>query len=219
MSAETPLVHRTVRTGGVFLAVGAAQFVAVLLWVQMRFPGFDPWTTTVTALGSSGSIWASVLDGSIIVLGVLAVLGLLFAWSAFDDRPSRGLGLFVLLVGAGATIASGAFLAAHARLPTYALWAAVYTTVTAGGVGLLIVSSAMHQHGRWRISRAYTFATGLVVLGAAVSAAARLPVGLQVAGLERVVVGAAVLWGLVEGLHLVLLHRYAPGLEVRVASA
>jgi hypothetical membrane protein len=218
MSAETPLVRRAVRTGGVFLAVAAAQFVVVALLVANHYPGFGLWTGSATALGSSSSPWALVFNASLIALGVLAILGLLFSWSAFDERPSRGVGLFALLLASVAVVCFGAFGALSSHLPTGAVPLASYVAIGAAGVGLLVVASAMHRHERWRVSRAYTFATGLVVLGGLVLFFVHLS-GFTPGAVERVAVAAALLWAVVEGLHIALLHRFAPGLQVKVATA
>jgi len=218
MAAETPLVRRAVRTGGVFLAVAAAQFVVAALWVASRYPGFDRWTTSLTALGSASSPWADLFNASLIAFGALAVLGLLFSWSAFDERPSRGIGLFVLLVASVAIAAIGAFGLARSQLPSGAVTVASYVAVAATGLGLTVIAFAMSRHERWRVSRAYTFATGLAVLvGSALYAVH--PFGLNPGVVERVVVGIALVWAIVEGLHIALLHRFAPGLQVKVAAA
>ena len=219
MPNETPLVRRTVRSGGVLLAVAAAQFVAVLVLVENRYPGFDPWTTTVTSLTSAPAPWGLIFDASWIALGVLGALGLLFSWSAFDARRTRGLGLLVLWVAAGGIVAIGLFGLLGARLPADALRAATYVAAVATGLGLVVVASAMHREERWHVSRLYTLASGAVVLGGAALYAARLNLGLTAGGLERIVLGVALLWALVEGLHIALLHRFAPGLQVKIASA
>jgi len=218
MSAETPLVRRAVRTGGVFLAVAAAQFVIAALLVESHYPNFALWTTSLTALGSSASPWAVVFNASLVAFGVLAVLGLLFAWSAFDERPSRGIGLFALLVASVAIVCVGAFPAIASRLPSNAVSVASYVAVAATGVGLVVVAFAMHRHERWRVSRAYTLTTGVVVLGGSVFYALHL-LGTSPGTVERVVVGIGLLWAIVEGLHIALLHRFAPGLQVKVAAA
>ena len=166
MATDSPLVHRTVRTGGVLLAVAAVQFVSVVLWVESRTPGFSWSHTNLLALGGASGVWAYVVDASLAVGGALAAVGLLFGWTAFDELPSRGLGILILFAGSLATVGVGALLAAGSHVPASAVSAAVYVAVLATGLGLLVVSRAMHLHGRWRVSSAYTFLSGLVVLGA-----------------------------------------------------
>jgi hypothetical protein len=155
----------------------------------------------------------------LLVLGVLSAIGLLLSWTAFDERPSRGLGLLVLFVGSLGAAVAGGFLFAGSRVPSDAVPVAAGFTVVAAGIGLLVVSTAMHLHGRWRISSGYTFATGLLVLVTAVLYAVHLTFSLGNGGFERLIAGAALLWALVEGLHLTILHRFAPGLPLKVATA
>ena len=218
MSAETPLVRRAVRTGGIFLAAAAVQFVVAALLVESHYPNFGLWTTSLTSLGSSTSPWAIVFNASLVVFGVLAIVGLLFAWSAFDEHRSRVAGLLLLIVASVGVACVGAFGALASHLPSNAVTAASYVAVGAAGVGFLVVAFAMHRHERWRISRAYTFATGLAVLvGAALYAVH--PFGISPGVAERVAVGIGLLWGIVEGLHIALLHRFARGLPVKVATA
>jgi hypothetical protein len=218
MSAENPLVRRAVRTGGVFLAVAAAQFVVLALWVGSRLKGYDLWTGSIGALRSAGAPWNLLFDVSLLALGALAALGLLFSWSAFDALPSRGLGLLALLVASVAAAVAGAFALLGARVPTQGFPWATNVAFGAAAVGLMVTAFAMHRHERWRVSRAYTFASGLVVLGGFALSFLH-PFGLVPSTMVRVAAAAALLWALVEGLHIALLHRFAPGLQVKVATA
>ena len=218
MPAENPLVRRAVRTGGVLLAVAAAQFVVVALWVGSRLPGYDLWSGSLGGLRSAGAPWNLLFDASLLTLGAVAALGLLFSWSAFDERPSRGLGLLALLVASVAAAVAGAFALLGARVPTPGFPWATNVAFGAAGVGLLITAFAMHRHERWRVSRAYTFASGLVVLVGFALALVH-PIGLAPSTLVRIAAASALLWALVEGLHIALLHRFAPGLQVKVATA
>lgn len=219
MAADSPLVHRTVRTGGVFLAVAATQFVAVLLWLESRTSGFPRAWTGLTSLGGPSGWTALAFDASLVTLGLLGAFGLLLAWSAFDARPSRGLGLLFLVLGSVAVLATGVLLALGHRAPSYALPAAVEAAWALVGLGLVVISTAMHRHGRWRVSSGYTFLTGAVLIGGAVLTAARFTPYLGPGGVERLVGAAALAWALVEGLHLAVLHRFAPGFPLKVATA
>jgi hypothetical membrane protein len=218
MTDETPLVPRAVRTGGLLLAIGAAQFLLVAWLVAMETPGFSLRTGGFSALGAGPLPWSLLFNASLGILGLLGVFGLLLSWSAFDERPSRGLGLFALLVASLGVLAVGVVSELRARFPAGALSIAPDVAVLWAGVGFLILAFAMHQHERWRVSRAYTFATGLVVLaGMAVALAHLLPISSAV--VERVVVAVALAWPIIEGLHIALLHRFAPGLRLKVATA
>lgn len=219
MADETPLVHRSVRTGGILLAIAAAQFAVVTALVTSRFPGYS-WTgTRVTELASAPSPWGLAFAASLVALGAVALFGLLLTWTAFDGRPARGVSLLLLIVGAVAAMALGA----TTLLPSLA-WGptakdAVYVATLAVGGGLVVLPTAMHRQERWRASRAYTLASGLVILATAALYGLGLSFGVGPGGLQTIGLGAAVLWPIVEGTHIALLHRFAPGLHVKVAAA
>jgi hypothetical protein len=219
MAAETPLVHRSARTGGILIALGAVQFAIVTALTESRYPGYS-WTSThLSALAGPASPWALAFGGSLIGLGLLSVFGLLLSWSAFDSRPARGVGLFFLLAGAVAALLFGIVSTA-----TSFSWGALgkdalYAGTVAVGAGLLVLPFAMHRQERWRASRYYTFASGVVVVASAGLYATGLGFGLGAGGLQMVGLGAALLWAIVEGTHIALLHRFAPGLHVKVAAA
>ncbi len=219
MPEDTPLVRRAVRTGGVLLAVAAAQFAAVFAWVGSRLPGFDLWTTDLVRLGAASWPWGALVSASWIALGVLGTLGLLLSRSAFDERPTRGIGLIALVVAAAAVVVLGLSGLLGSHLPSYSSGLAADVAAVAAAVGLLVVARVMHREQRWHISRVYTLASGAVMLGGVALLAARVDLGLGAGGLQRIVLAAALLWALVEGLHLCLLHRFAPGLQVKVVSA
>ncbi len=219
MAAETPLVPRAVRTGGILLLAGAVQFVAAMLLVDSHFAGFDPRTTGVLALRTAPGPWGTLFEASLVAWGVLTAFGLLFSWSAFDARPSRGLGAFALLVSSAAVVAIGAYPLAAAHPAPRTLELLGYVAVGAFALGLLALAFAMHGHARWRISRAYTLATAVALLGTAALYASRVDLGYGYGSLERSAVGIAVAWAVVEGAHVALLHRFAPGLQVKVAAA
>lgn len=219
MAAETPLVPRSVRAGGLLLVLASLQFVVSLILVESRLPGTNLRASRVTALAGAVWPWGFLFDLSLIALGALAIVGVLLVWSAFDRRSSRVVGLFLLLAGAVAAIVEGALplLGSPASAPAL-LWARV-VGVAAVGVAFLVVPFAMHGPGRWRSSRAYTFLTAVVVLGCGGLYASGTYLGLGPGGLELLGLGAALLWLLVEGTHIALLHRFAPGLHVKVAAA
>jgi hypothetical membrane protein len=214
----TPLVHRAVRSGGIVLAVGSAQFAIAMGVVQSRYAGYSLSANYISDLGGASSPWALVFDGSVILLGVSAILGFLLVWSAFDRGGARGLGLgFLLLAGAGA-IGVGVFPETTHVLGGQAHALTSGVAFVAAGAGFTAVSFAMGSPGRWRFSRPYTLATGLVVLAACGLFEASVDLGIAPGGMERVIVYPVILWGVVEGIHLSRLHRFAPGLRA-VASA
>ncbi len=219
MAAETPLVHRTVRTGGILLLLGAVQFLAVTVWSVSQYPGYSLTSTKPLALASTGLAWGWLFDLSLILGGAISVFGVLLIWSAFDPRPTRGVGLFLLLVASFFAILYGAVsVAPSVSVPVISEWS-VYVGSGAVGAGLVLLAFAMNRQERWRVSRAYTLVSGLVVLGSAALYGAGIHLGSGPGTLMLLGLGAALLWPIVEGAHIALLHRFAPGLHVKVAAA
>ncbi len=219
MAAEPPLVHRPVRTGALLLVVASAQFLAVLVAAGMRTTGYSIARSSILSLGGSGSPWAWAFNASVVGLGLLGIFGLLLVWSAFDPRPSRGIGFLLLLVGAGATGAVGLFSLTSLPFRSTATTLATYVAIVGVVAGLLVLSAAMRRAERWRISRPYTLVTAAIIAVGAGLVGTGYHLGLGLGTLDWLVAGPALLWPIVEGGHIALLHRYAPGLLVKAVSA
>lgn len=212
-----PMVHRSVRTGGALLIFGALQFIAGMIIVQTQYAGYSLRQNYISDLGGANSPWALVFDGSVILLGVCAILGILLVWSAFDPGRSRGAGLTFVLIGGIGAIGVGVF-----PETTPVLNGGMHEIVSAiaflgAGIGLVIVSVAMGSGPHWRLSRPFTLACGGVTLAAIVlfyigSYQSVTYLGLGVGGMERLIVAPILLWAIVEGAHLCTLPRLAPSL-------
>ena len=224
MAAErqvpTPLVHRAVRSGGVLVAIASVQFVVAMVLVQQHFPGYSLTGNYISDLGGASSPWALLFDLSAIALGVLAIPALLLIYSSFDDRPARSIGLTLLIAGAAGAIGVGVFPETTHVLSGRAHDIASAVAFLGGSLGLLGLSFAMQRPERWRFSGRYTLTSGAVSLGATVLFLTGFDLGLGHGGMERLVVAPLLLWMLVEGTHIGLLHRFAPGLTApHVASS
>jgi len=219
MAEESQLVHRTVRTGGLLLALGSLQFVAALVAVEMQYRSYSFSQNSILSLGGSSSPWAWVFNGSLVALGLLAGFGLLLAWSAFEERASRGLAFLFLLGGAVGTVGVGTFSEIPLSFAASAAIVSLYVAVVGVVVGLAILSTVMHRVDRWRASRPYTLATAIVVAIGAGLLGTGYQFGLGTGYLNWLIAVPALVWPIVEGGHIALLHRYAPGLIVKASSA
>ena len=213
----SPLVHRSVRAGAGLLIVGGLEYLVGMIQVQSQYSGYSLSQNYISDLGGANSPWALVFDGSVILLGVCAILGVLLIWSVFEPGRSRGVGLgFVLLGGIGA-IGVGVF-----PETTPVLNGGMHDIVSAiaflgAGIGLTTLSFAMVPGPHWRFSRPFTLACGILTLAAIVlfyiGASYRVAfLGLGPGGMERLIVAPILLWAIAEGAHLYRLPRLAPRL-------
>jgi hypothetical membrane protein len=211
MTAQSnPMVRRTVRTGATLFIFGAAQFIVGMIVIQMQYSGYSLSQNYISDLGGAHSPWALVFDGSVILLGLCAIFGVLLIWGAFDDRTSRGIGLGLVLVGGIGAVGVGVF-----PETTPVLNGAMHGIVSdiafvGAGLGLTIVSFAMVEGPHWRFSRPFTLACGLVTLAAIVLFTVGYYVGLGPGGMERLIVAPILLWAIAEGIHIAQLPRFAP---------
>lgn len=208
-----PLTHvgRSVRWGGVLIAVAVLQFAAAMAWVQSQYAGYSLLTNYISDLGNtSTSPQHMVFNVSIIVLGALAFFGILLAWGGFPRGGSRVVGLFLFLIASVAAMLVGLY--PENVNPT------VHDTVSLlvflpGGLALVIVSFGMRTGTFWSSYRGFSAVLGLITL---VSLAYYAPTqaisttwdpGL----IERLIVAPILIWGFVVGVHLARLPRFSPG--------
>jgi len=205
-------VGRSVRWGGLLIAVGAIQFAVANAWVQSRYAGYSLLTNYISDLGNtSTSPLPAVFNVSIIVLGVFAFLGILLAWGGFPRGGPRVVGLFLLLIASIAAILVGLY---PENVNGTVHDTASLLVFLPAGLALVIVSSGMKPGTMWFGYRAFSLILGLVVL---LSLAYYAPTqaynttwdpGL----IERLIVYPILLWAVVVGIHLARLPRFsAPG--------
>jgi hypothetical membrane protein len=216
--SEGARVHRTVRTGALLLVFGAVEFIVGMIAVQSQYAGYSLSQNYISDLGGAHSPWALGFDASVILLGLCAIFGVLLIWDAFDDRPSRGVGLSFVLIGGIGAVGVGVF-----PETTPVLNGAMHDIVSdiafvGAGIGLTVVSFAMVGGPHWRLSRPFTLLCGLVTLIAIVLFTTGYYVGLGPGGMERLIVAPILLWAIVEGIHIARLPRFAPSSISRAAS-
>ena len=206
----SPMVPRSVRTGAALLIFGAAQFIVGMIVVQTQYSGYSLKDNYISDLGGAHSPWALVFDASVILLGLCAIFGALLIWRAFDERPSRGIGLVFLIIAGIGAVGVGVF-----PETTPVLNGGMHDIVSdvafiGAGIGLTIVSFAMVEGPHWRLSRPFTLACGLVTLLAIILFSTGYYVGLGAGGMERLIVAPILLWAIAEGIHIGRLPRFAP---------
>lgn len=203
-------VGRSVRWGGVFIAVGMVQFAAAMAWVQSQYAGYSLLTNYISDLGNtSTSPQHMVFNVSIIVLGILAFLGILLAWGGFPRGGARVVGLFLLLVASIAAIMVGLF-PENVNAPVHDFVSLM--VFLPGGLALVILASGMREQSLWFGYRAFSAILGAVAL---VSLAYYAPTQAynttwDPGFIERLIVYPILLWGFVVGIHLARIPRFSP---------
>lgn len=211
-----PLAPRSARWGGALILLGSIQFVLAMAFVQFRYPGYSDVTNYISDLGNSqGSPAYWAFNGSIIVLGLLGLLGTALIRSAFAQRRTRTARIGMLALASLGAIGVGVFPETATELGGHIHAVVSLITFLGSGFSLLFLAVAMMRDTRWEGFRGYTGISGAVTLlamMALISVGSGPATGLRAdAGLiERLVVAPILLWAIVAGLHLVRLPTYSP---------
>ncbi len=215
-----PLVHRSVRHGAILWIVGVVEFVVGMIITQLGYTGTSYSLTGnyISDLGAAhcgiyhGDIyvcspWHDVFNVSIVLMGVLLIIGTLLLWSAFRPRAARTIGLLLLIIAGVGAIGVG-LSPEDVNLTVHTASAA--TAFIAANLALMVLSVAMFRDTRWDGFRTFTMVMGLVGLVALVLFEEKLYGALGVGGMERLIVAPVLLWALLAGIHLARIPTYAP---------
>jgi hypothetical membrane protein len=220
-----PLVHRAVHHGAILWLVGVVEFLVGMIVTQLGWtnPTYSLTQNYISDLGAVNcgpfhnlnvcSPWHEVFNISIILLGLLLILGVLLLPSAFPNRRSRSIGLGLLVISGIGAIGVGVFpedvnLTAHTISALLAFGG--------GGLALIVLGIAMFRDTRWDGFRAYSVISGLFSLVALVLFASNswkwggLWAQLGAGGIERLIVAPILLWALVVAIHLIRIPAFAP---------
>lgn len=223
-----PLVHRSVHHGAIAWLVGVLQFIGAMAIAQFGYgpPTYSLTQNYISDLGAVNcgnfpsssshyvcSPWHLVFDGSIVVLGLLLILGVLLLPTAFPARTSRrvGLGLFVI-AGLGAI---GVGLSPEdVNITIHTLSA--FLAFAGSNLAIIVLGLAMFRDTRWDGYRAYSVLSGLVGFVALLLFAAQawtwggLWADWGVGGIERAIVAPTLLWAAIVAIHLLRIRSFAP---------
>ena len=233
MSATTerygPLVHRSVHHGAILWLVGVLQFLgaqAVTQWAWDVHPGNPTYSLTQNYISDYGAVHCgehagrfvcsplyAVFDVSIVVMGVLLIIGVVLMITAFPARTSRRVGLG-LLVLAGLGSAGVGLSPEDVNLTIHTVSALL--AFLAANLALLVLALVMFRDTRWDGYRIYTFVSGLVGLvalglfAAGAYNAGGLWADWGVGGMERTIVAPVLVWAVVASVHLLRMPFFAP---------
>lgn len=186
-----------------------SQFVVVMAVEADLRPGYSDTYNTISDLGVNINGWsyAWMFDSSIVLLGILATIALLWLLPIFPVRRLATFAQAFLLVGIAGAIAVGIFN--EQVLPQYyAHDIASVVCFLFANVGLLLIGLSMRKDRVWDFHSTFTILLGLVAtLALADYVASWLMkggyLGLQEGGLERVVAFPVLIWAFIIGYQIV----------------
>jgi hypothetical membrane protein len=172
------------------VAVSVAMFALAVVVLGALTPGYNPWSDTVSRLGSPGERWALATRVVFMVYGLLVITG------AGTLRPSvrrhgRTLALLLSLYGVTCIVAG---LAPKDQPGVHTIASQVHVASTVVG-GTLAIGAMLLVARYGRIPRARRAAAVLALLTTAAAVVLRCTWGTPVYGLsERVVLGLGMGW-------------------------
>lgn len=198
-----PLIRRSARYGGALLAVAPVQFLAAMVLAQLAYPGYSDWSNAVSDLGSGRSPLALLFNASLVALGLLGIVGIYLARSAFRKGVTArgGIALFVL-----ASIGAAGAGIAHEGSPLHAQFAGL--AFLAAGLALLLLALGMLRDTRWDGYRLFTLLGGVVTFVGIALFTGPTTLGLGTGGAERLLIAPVLLWSFLAGIHLLRLPVY-----------
>lgn len=185
------------KNAGILFFVGVAQFVFCLQLAEILYPGYNVSTNYISDLGAtcSGSHCvieqpsSTVFNGSIIILGLLAVVAAYNLSKAFDAKLAPALAA----IGGLAAIGVGLFTEATGSLHD------IVSAVVFLAMGLAAIAFARYQKAPMSY---FSALAGVVTLVAAALFEAGEDFGLGAGGMERMIVYPTLLWLLGFGGYL-----------------
>lgn len=217
---------RTIRAGAALWILGVVEFVIGMGvtqygWDLLRTGSTPVYSLQFNYISDLGAVncglfdgamvcspWHNVFNVSIILLGLLLILGALWIARSLPAGPARGLGLLLLIIAGIGAIGVGLFPedvngTAHvlSALLAFAL----------GNLGAITVGYAYFTRDRSTGWLAYSAVSGLIGLVALGLYATKIYGPLGLGGMERLIIAPLLLWATIEGIRILRLPKYAPG--------
>jgi hypothetical membrane protein len=194
---------------GVAIFVGAVQFSIAMILAEIYFPNYNVSTNHISDLGAfcpgSSTIGciiyqptSLIFDSSIVLLGLLILVGAYFLQRSFRDMPAT---VMIALAGVGA-IGVGLFP------ETTGIWHSIFSLMVFLFAGLAALVTARFQR---KPLFYFSIILGLFTLAALVLYIGGDYLGLGAGGMERMVVYPVLVWSIGFGGHLMGLEDPARG--------
>ncbi len=230
--AATPSSHLPVRTdstirlGAALWILGIVEFVLGMGvtqygWDLLRTGSTPVYSLRFNYISDLGAVhcglfggamvcspWHNVFNASIILLGVLLILGTLAIARSIPAGPARGLGVLLMVIAGIGAIGVGLF-PEDVNGPAHAVSALLAFAL--GNLGAITIGYGYYARDRGSGWLAYSVLSGAVGLVALALYVARLYGPLGVGGMERLVIAPLFLWAVLEGIRVLRLPKFAPG--------
>jgi hypothetical membrane protein len=181
---------------GVAIFVGAVQFSIGLILAEIYYPGYSVANNYVSDLGATCNTTciiyqptSTVFNSSIVLLGLLILVGAYFLQRAFHWKPATVL---ISLAGVGA-LGVGLFP------ETTGIWHSIFSLIVFLFAGLSAIVAARFQK---KPMFYFSIVLGLTTLAALVLYVGSNYLGLGPGGMERMVVYPVLLWAVAFGGHM-----------------
>ncbi len=186
---------------GAAIFVGAVQFGIFMIVAETYYPAYNVSLNYISDLGancsSSGSCYippsSMIFNSSIVLLGLLILVGAYFIQRAFHWMPATGL---ISIAGIGA-VGIGLFP------ETTGIWHEIFSIIVFLFAGLSAVITARFQK---KPMFYFSIILGFATLITLVLFLGGVELGLGVGGMERMVVYPVLLWGIGFGGHLMAME-------------
>jgi hypothetical membrane protein len=185
---------------GTAIFIGAVQFSIALILAEIYYPGYNVSSNYISDLGATcpGSLTVGcvinqptsmIFNSSIILLGLLILVGAYFLHRAFRDRPAT---VMIALAGIGA-LGVGLFP------ETTGVWHSIFSLIVFLFAGLAALVTARFQK---KPLFYFSIILGLFTLAALVLYIGGDYLGLGPGGMERMVVYPTLIWSIAFGGHM-----------------
>lgn len=203
MQVPDPNESWRIRWSGLILVVGSAQFALAMVMVQLFYPGYSDLLNPISDLGNSMlSPLAWLYNASIIATGVAGLLAMYYMVSAFPRRLSRHVAFGFFAIGNVGLILLGIFPENTTILGGWAHSLAGQLAFPSYAVSIILMMLAMRHEQSWKNYGWFTLTLGFLSLVAVLIYGFQSNLGLGAGGMERLFLGADLVWLLVIGIRL-----------------
>lgn len=181
---------------GALLFAGSVQFGIALIIAEVLYPNYDMSRTPISDLGAtcnpSCTVFqpsSNIFNGSLVIFGLLTLLGAYFAMKAFHWRP-----LVAVLLVSGIGVA-GAGLFTETTLPIHLVFS--FLAFLFSALAAILSSRVLNSPLRY-----FSVILGVFALFAIALSVSGVYFGLGHGGMEKMIVYPALLWYVGFGGHL-----------------